>query len=122
MPGKGIVSLTLKRDFKDVFDNGSRSSSHYLVIYAQPNGLSLSRLGLSVGKKVGTAVTRNRVKRRLRAVVRTLLQEMPATCDMVIVARPAAVTAPFQDLERAISRGLSRMAHEKRTDSADKTL
>lgn len=121
-PRKGYASLTRKRDFKDVFDHGSRSSSPYLVIYAQPNGLPFSRLGLSVGRKVGCAVQRNRVKRRIRAAVRAVLQSSQLRCDMVIVARAAAETVPFAELEKAISRGISRMTNEKRADRTDKAV
>lgn len=73
---------------------------------AVPNGLNLSRYGFSVTKKVGKAVQRNRVKRLLREIVR--LQSLKPGWDIVLIARPAAVNADYNQLERTVTRLLAR--------------
>ncbi len=73
---------------------------------AMPNGLDLSRYGLSVTKKVGKAVKRNRVKRLLREIMR--LQCLKPGWDIVLIARPVAADSDYHGLEEAVTRLLAR--------------
>jgi ribonuclease P protein component len=73
---------------------------------AMPNGLSLSRYGFSVTKKVGKAVQRNRLKRLLREIMK--LQSLRPGWDIVFIARPVAVNADYHQLERAVTKLLAR--------------
>ena len=92
------------------------------MIYALPGRLDHSRLGLSVSRKTGSAVTRNRIKRRLRELVRRGLREKPLKYEIVIVARAAAADAEFAELEAIIAKTFAGLSHEGTTDINSKDL
>jgi ribonuclease P protein component len=107
-----LQPLTRKSEFKSVFEQGRKFPSKYFILYITSNGLGHSRLGLSVSRKVGNAVTRNRVRRRLREIFRKLLSEHPLCRDIVVVARSTAPEAEFMDLDRGIRRVFAGLKHE----------
>jgi len=111
-----LRSLTKRRDFELVFRDGVNLASRYLVIYARPNELSFNRLGLSVGKKLGNAVTRNRIKRLLREAMRKVIEGIPLNCDFVIVAKRSSVEGRLDDFILEIKKIMTRLMNEKHTD------
>ncbi len=70
----------------------------YLVLYARRNRLGVNRVGITTGKKLGKAVVRNRVRRRLREVYRLNEASFQPGWDIVVVARSKAITADFKSL------------------------
>lgn len=72
------------------------------------NGLDLSRCGFSVSKRVGTAVVRNRIRRRLREVARELWSDVPPGWDVVFAAREPLREADFSDIRDAVGILLRR--------------
>jgi ribonuclease P protein component len=91
MPAKRS-RLTRSSDFQRVYRQGSSTASRFLVLhyFAQPAGTvgMEPRLGLSVSKKLGGAVVRNRVKRLLRETFRECAARLPGNYDYVLIARP----------------------------------
>jgi len=81
-----------------------------LVLSYLPNDLEYSRFGFVVGGRIGKAATRNRIKRRMREVVRTRLQEQEIArgWDIVFIARHPIVAASFQQVDEAIGLLLRR--------------
>jgi ribonuclease P protein component len=99
-------SLTNRAQYTLVYRQGKVWATSLLVMKAMPNGLSLSRYGFSVTKKVGKAVQRNRLKRLLREIMR--LQSLRPGWDIVFIARSVAVNTDYHQLERAVTKLLTR--------------
>ena len=117
-----LRSLTRRRDFDFVFKEGVSAATKSLVVYARPNELNFSRLGLSVSKKIGKAVTRNRVKRLLREAMRKMSGDIPLHYDFVLVARKLSADSGLDDFMLDIKRLLSRLIREKNPDIAHKNI
>ena len=104
--------LSRSAEFDRVFREGRSHASRQLVVYAFPNAAeagSEPRLGVSVGRKVGGAVQRNRVKRLLREAFRALSPELPAGYDFVVVARPDAASFATDGGEPAVEAALREL-------------
>lgn len=99
-------SLTNRAQYTLVYRKGKDWANRLLVVKAMPNGLSISRYGFSVTKKVGKAVQRNRLKRLLREIMR--LQPLRPGWDIVFIARSVAVNTDYHQLERAVTKLLTR--------------
>lgn len=93
------VRLLARRDFLHVYDRGLRAAGPSLVLFAAPNGLPWSRLGITVSRKFGGAVARNRMKRRIREIFRTHRNALPSGLDLVVNVRPGAGAVPYSRLE-----------------------
>ena len=95
------VRLRKRREFLEVQERGKKVSAGPLVGLVAPSPDGRSRLGLTVSSKVGTAVVRNAVRRRLRELFRKRRDRWPGGMHLVVVARPSAREASFAALERA---------------------
>jgi ribonuclease P protein component len=76
-------------DFRRVYDRKRSVSNEWLIVYACENGLPYLRLGLSVSRKVGGAVCRNRLRRLYREAFRLTRHEMPVGLDLILIPRRA---------------------------------
>lgn len=103
-------------DFARVFAQKRSAADALLIVYVADNGLGWSRLGRSVGRRIGNAVRRNYVRRRLREAFRARKGELPSGLDIVCVARPGAKRT-LRDLENSLT-ALVAMAANKKPASA----
>jgi ribonuclease P protein component len=98
--------ITKPGQYALVYDKGSTLVSNLVVMKSLPNGLSLSRYGFSVSRRVGKAVVRNRVRRLLREILR--LTPLKPGWDIVFIARPAAASTDYAALRESVMGLLSR--------------
>ncbi|MGH9580690.1 MAG: ribonuclease P protein component [Terriglobales bacterium] len=96
--------LLSRSDFRKVYDEGQRRSGSLCAVFFRPNGLARTRLGITTPAKLGKAVLRNRVKRRLREIFRLNRAALPAGWDIVVNPREAAAKVPFATLTRELMR------------------
>ena len=107
-------------DFQRVYDRRRSVSDHWLIVYARENGLPYSRLGLSVSRKYGGAVQRNRFRRLCREAFRLTRHELPRGLDLILIPKEGAEPALRQlqeSLNRLVQSLARRMNHQ--TDRAD---
>ena len=90
--------LVRKSEFDAVYSTGKRRSNSHFTAFFRANGRPLSRFGFSIKKVLGGAVVRNRIRRRLREIVRCHRQEIPAGWDIVIHPKSKVARAPFAPL------------------------
>ena len=110
--GRGM-HLRKRPEFLSVQEKGRRQAGRCYVVYVlaratEPSPRKLPRFGVTVSKKVGPSVTRNRVKRWVRESCRRLAPTLSTANDYVVIARAAAATLGYQQTAREISGLLER--------------
>ena len=96
--------LVAKAQFDAVYRSGKRRSSSHFTAFVKANGLPQSRFGFSIKKALGSAVVRNRIRRRLRELARLHRKEIPAGWDIVIHPKSSVAKAPFETLAADLLR------------------
>jgi ribonuclease P protein component len=97
-----------RAEYDAVYREGRRRSSREFTIFVRPNGLDLSRFGWSIKKALGNAVQRNRIRRRLREILRLHRQEISPGWDIVIHPRSSAAKADFSALTQELLKLIPR--------------
>ena len=100
-----VISIKENSDFKRLYYRGKSVIRKSIALYYRKNRFSFNRLGLTVSPKVGKAVVRNAVRRRLRENYR-LLQGLVEGYDIVIVARRRAADASFSEIKKDLESAL----------------
>jgi ribonuclease P protein component len=93
-----IITLKKRAEFLAVTEKGSKAVAKGLVLFANTSKTQTARVGFIVTKKLGNAVKRNRIKRRLRAVWQIVIKDCINSRDYVILARSSAFDRDFKDL------------------------
>ena len=93
-------SLKLNHIFRRLYSTSGQANS-MMVLYARKNRTGTNRVGITVSKRLGHAVVRNRVRRRLREVYRLHEDQFQPGWDIVVVARSRCIKAPFRDIVSA---------------------
>ena len=94
------VSIKSNRDFRRLYARGKNAAVPTLAVYYRKNRSQKNAVGITVGTKLGNAVTRNKVKRRIREAYRLQEKDLLSGYDMVIVARKRAVLAGYGEIVR----------------------
>ena len=113
---KHTVSLKQNHAFRRLYGKGKSAVSPSLVLYCRKNRLSYSRLGITVGVKVGKAVVRNRTRRRIREAYRIHEESFLPGYDLVVVARVRAAHAPYRELERSLLQLADKLGLRREAD------
>ena len=111
--------LSGNKRFSQIHQEGRSVANNLLVVRVLPNGLDHNRFGFMVSKRLGNAVIRNKVKRRLREVVRQTA--LKSGWDAVFIARRGAERANYQELQQA-TQNLLRRTHLMYTKSEQNSL
>jgi ribonuclease P protein component len=101
--------LTAPADFARCHRHGARLRTKYFTVYAYRRGERIVRLGLAVGKAVGPAVVRNRVKRRLRELFRCHKGLVPEGYDLFVRALPTSALATYAELLAAWTEAITML-------------
>lgn len=104
------AKLKKRNQFVEIANKGRKIVSSGLILQSKENALGINRIGFTVTKKVGNAVIRNRVRRRLREVVRLGLPAFDKTgYDFVIIGRMETIRRPFKDLQADFSKLIAQI-------------
>jgi ribonuclease P protein component len=110
----GHDRLRKRREFEECYASGVRVSGRHLQLFLLARkDAENSRIGISVGRRSGGAVVRNRLRRRVREIFRRGRKGLPAGLQIVVNIKPSAAAAEFselaEDYSSALARGLSRL-------------
>ncbi len=94
------------KEFQQIFRKGKSFANRQFIVYVLKSEQTEFRLGLSVSKKVGNAVARNRIKRYVRQTFLELKDELLPNADYIIIARPQAATLDFHESKKSLEHVL----------------
>lgn len=117
---RGEQYLTRRAQYQAVYQNGNYRAGKELVIRTLPNGLDITRYGITVSRRVGKAVVRNRIKRLFREILRK--QILRPGFDIVVIARPPAAESGYAALKETTEEILHKaglMEENEATGSGD---
>ena len=98
-------------DYKTIYKAGKRIHSENFVLFSRENEVGYSRLGITVSRKIGCAVVRNRTKRLFREIFRRSSAEIPESLDLVVNAKSGCIGIGYQELRREFIAAAGRIAH-----------
>lgn len=103
-----LYIVKTKEEFNDLIKNGYCIKNKYFVIYSKKNDLKYDRFGISVGKKIGKAVIRNKYKRKIRNIIDIHRKDYLNNKDYIIILRSRALNLNYQELKNELLSLLKR--------------
>lgn len=95
-----IESVKENVNFRRAYHQGKSQVTKELVVYWRKNKRGVTRLGITVSKKIGNSPERNRIRRIIRAGAAAAFEVFPQNCDVVVVARSRCISCKSTDIER----------------------
>ncbi|RXX19863.1 ribonuclease P protein component [Streptococcus oralis] len=89
-----------EKDFKEIFQYGTSFANRKFVVYQLENQQNHFRVGLSVSKKLGNAVTRNQIKRRIRHILLNVREHLADNVDFIVIARKGVESLDYAEMEK----------------------
>ncbi|ADI03120.1 MAG TPA: ribonuclease P protein component [Syntrophothermus lipocalidus] len=105
---KSDQRLRKRKDFEKVYSKGKKVFGRYLILYVGENAAGKNRYGIVASKKVGKAVIRNKSRRRVREVARTLDSKLRQGYDVIVIVKPLCREADFASVKSDYERLLKR--------------
>lgn len=99
---KKLYIVKSKEEFNDLITKGICAKNKYFVVYSKCNNLKYDRFGISVGKKLGTAVLRNKYKRKIRSIIDDYKKDYLNHKDYIIILRSRALVLSFQEMKQEL--------------------
>ena len=115
-----VFTQSLKQNhlFRRLYQRGKSAAGRCVVVYCRKNGLGRNRLGITAGTKVGHAVVRNRVRRRIREAYRLSESEYRRGYDIVVVARTRAASATYREIADCLRTQSERLGLIRKEDGS----
>jgi len=104
--------LTARRQFVEVYKRGRKTRRSAFTVFGLANDLEYCRLGLTVTRRIGNAVKRNRIKRVMRDAFRRHREELAAPMDLVLNAYSAVLEMPFEQLQHELLDAVAELARK----------
>ncbi len=94
--------LRKNMEFKRVYNGGKSYWNRNLILYVRKNDLQNSRIGITITKKIGNAVVRNRIRRRIKEIIRLKLGNIKSGYDLILIPKKNVGDISYKDLESAM--------------------
>ncbi len=112
------LRLLRRAEFRRVYEQEQRRGNSLCTVFFRSNGLARTRLGITTPTRLGGAVQRNRIRRRLREIFRLYQSAIEPGWDVVLNPRPKVASTSFQNLEREMLRLFRQLPQTLRKASA----
>ncbi len=107
------VRIVRSVDYRKLYDSGKKVHSSTFVLFVRKNEVGHHRLGITVSRKTGNSVTRNRIKRLFREIFRKCFREIPGQFDILVNARPICASANYPRLREEFLIALQKVCQLK---------
>ena len=102
--------ISTRAEYQSIYKNGIKAGDGFFrIIISRNPRQTRPKLGIIVSKKVGPAVTRNRIKRMVREIYRLNQKKITAEIKLVVIAKPECITQKYQDIEQSLFKLLDRV-------------